>query len=70
MSAAELKQGDRIRLTGKTHAGRFQRGAKGTVLGGPYPEPGARPYYAVAMDENESEGTVVSFADDEIEPDE
>jgi hypothetical protein len=69
MSTSELKPGDRIRLTRKTHGGRFQRGAKGTVLGGPYPEPGARPYYEVAMDGNESDDTVVSFAADEIEPD-
>lgn len=69
MSTYELKPGDRVRLTRKTHGGRFQRGAKGTVLAGPYPEPGEWPRYDVAMDDNESDDTVISFAANEIEPD-
>ena len=69
MSTSELKPGDRVRLTRKAHGGRFPRGAKGTVLGGPFPESGGGTYYDVAMDEGDTEDTVVSFADNELEPD-
>ena len=66
----ELKPGDRVRVTSRSHTRGYQVGDKGTVLEGPSTQTGAGdPSYVVAMDKDGPSSTTIVFTADEIEAD-
>jgi hypothetical protein len=66
--SAQLKPGDRIRVTERIRVDGWQPGDKGTVVDAISDLSGAR-YYLVAMDKADPSKPGVVFSDDEIEPD-
>ena len=66
--SAQLKPGDRIRVTARNPMHGYLPGDKGTVVDEVIDLRGAR-YYLVAMDKADPSKPGVIFSDDEIEPD-
>jgi hypothetical protein len=69
MSTRELKVGDRVRVTTRNRRETYHAGDKGTVVLGPMNSDGDAHYYFVSMGKGGTAGTMVLFAEDEIEPD-
>jgi hypothetical protein len=66
----QLKFGDRVRVTQRSHVEGYQPGDKGIVLEGPASHTGDdQKSYVVAMDKDGPGRTSVIFGADEIEPD-
>jgi hypothetical protein len=67
---ADLKPGDRVRLTSANRLPGYHPGERGRVVGVvSNPAGGSLPCYAVAMDKNGPSAGPALFAADEIEPD-
>jgi hypothetical protein len=67
--SAQLKPGDRVRVTSRNRMHGYQPGDKGVVLRQIVAGPSGAYYYVVAMDEGSPSQSGVVFSDDEIEPD-
>jgi hypothetical protein len=65
----ELRSGDRCRIAANAKIPFHEPGDKGTVMLGPIPREGAKPYYIVSMDEVGDAMTNTMCSADEIEPD-
>jgi len=65
----QLKVGDRVRVSQRSHVQGYQPGDKGTVLEGPTRYPGDdQPFYVVSMDKDGPGHTSIIFRANEIEP--
>jgi hypothetical protein len=65
----QLKVGDRVRISQRSHVRGYQPGDKGIVLEGPTSYTGDnQPSYVVAMDKDGPGHTSIIFGADEIEP--
>ena len=62
-----LRRGDRIRVRRTERTDKYAPGDQGTVLSGPYVPSQGKPFYVVAIDDDDSPRPTV-FTVDEIEP--
>jgi len=62
-----LRRGDRIRVRQTERTDKYAPGDMGTVLSGPYVPSQGKPFYVVAIDDDDSPRPTV-FTVDEIEP--